>query len=238
MNLSENIWSIHPRPGLYPACSLRSMTSTAMDILMMVIVGLYLTKDGKNSPIIAVTQVDFLWYCNDDSMIRLIWYVFSFQDFIKKNCGKSVAVRKLPVLNNSAFKLSCPEAFPFFRDYLAETISRLCGSWWCSGQLLDHWHKVHELVMACSVFPQNDLFIVLPTLLTIATFLFCPWQVDLEMVYSCHSLPLLCCKGFFALLIWLPLLLLLLIHLCLLSYLCVKPSFHSVFYCMPFDESL
>lgn len=149
-----------------------------------------------------------------------------------------MAVRKLPVLNNSAFKLSCPEAFPFFRDYLAETISRLCGSWWCSGQLLDHWHKVHELVMACSVFPQNDLFIVLPTLLTIATFLFCPWQVDLEMVYSCHSLPLLCCNGFFALLIWLPLLLLLLIHLCLLSYLCVKPSFPSVFYCMPFNESL
>ena len=42
MFLSVNIWSIHPRPGLNPACSIRSLTSTALDILLMIILAMIL----------------------------------------------------------------------------------------------------------------------------------------------------------------------------------------------------
>lgn len=60
------------------------------------------------------------------------------------------------------------------------------------------------------------------------------------MAYSCHSLPLLFCKGFLALLYLLPLLFVLLWHLCVLSLICAYNLFllPSEFLCIPFDVSL
>lgn len=72
-----------------------------------------------SSPIVAVIQVAFLWYFNDESMIPFIWYGFSVP-------GKMFAVWNGSVLNNSTFNLSYTWACPCFRE-IAEAIYGICG---------------------------------------------------------------------------------------------------------------
>ena len=118
------IWSAHPLPFRNPACSLLSCLSIASEILcMMTFASILLGIDKRVIPrqLSQFFREPFLGIFTITPFDQSFGIVFPSHMDVKSGLS-SFAESSGCTLNSSAFRLSCPGAFPFLSDLMAETI--------------------------------------------------------------------------------------------------------------------
>lgn len=126
---SAKIWSVHPLHLRNPACSFLSFLSIASVrccsmIFAMILLGIdrsVIPRQLLQSLKLPLFDIFIIIPSDQSSGI-------SFFSQIVLNSGWSILEASSgSALKRSAFRLSCPGAFPFFRDLMSKTISSFVG---------------------------------------------------------------------------------------------------------------
>ena len=129
--LKVNIWSVHPRPFLKPACSSLSLVSITSSILARMILQKTLLGTDSN-----VTPLQLSQFCK--SLFFGILTIrpfdqsggmFSFSQMFVKRWWKILLAVFMSALSNSALMESTPAALLFLRDFIAFCIYTMLVGW-------------------------------------------------------------------------------------------------------------
>lgn len=153
---SANIWSTHPLPLRKPACSFLSFSSTAsVRCCTMIFVKILLGIDRSVIPcqLLQSLKLPFFGIFIMTPSNQSLGISF-FSQMVLKSGWSILEARCGSVLKSSAFRLSWPGVFPFFRELMAEQFQLLlvvlCQF---TGHSLHAVCLVLLWVMICLVFP-------------------------------------------------------------------------------------
>ena len=127
---SVKILSVHPRPLRIPDCSFRRRSSIAWVMhCIMTLQKILLGTDKRVIPrqLLQSLRDPFFGILIITPLLQSVKISSSSQIFVNKGV-RMVAASSGSALNSSAFRLSWPGAFPFFRELMAWMISLLVGT--------------------------------------------------------------------------------------------------------------
>ena len=132
---SVKILSVHPRPLRNPDYSFRRRSSTAWVMrCIMTLQKILLGTDKRVIPrqLLQSLRDPFFGILIITPLLQSVGISSCSQIFVNK-VVRMVAASSGSALNSSAFRLSWPGAFPFFRELMADDVKVGCG-------FLDVWH--------------------------------------------------------------------------------------------------